>query len=101
MWLLLFFDLPVKRKSERRAYQEFHKFLVNDGFRMMQYSVYMRSCASPENSIAHMRRVKANLPPEGEVRIIEMTDKQFERMQIFHGKMKKTPEKPMTQLTLF
>jgi len=101
MWLITLFDLPVKKPAERKEYQRFHAFLLQDGFTMMQYSVYMRFCASPEHADTHIRRVEANVPPEGEVRIIQMTSKQFERMMIFQGKMRKEPEKETPQLTLF
>ncbi len=101
MWLLVMFDLPTCEPEERRDYQQFHKFLIKDGFRMMQYSVYMRYCASPENAEAHMGRIKAHLPPEGEVRILQLTSKQFERMQVYCGKLRREPEKEVPQLAFF
>jgi len=101
MWLVVMFDLPTKTKPERRRYQRFHQFLLKDGFTMMQYSVYMRFCASPENADAHRRRIQANIPPEGEVRILQLTSKQFERMEIFLGKTRVEPEKEVPQLLLF
>lgn len=101
MWLIVMFDLPTKRAKERKAYQLFHKFLVKDGFTQMQYSVYLRVCPSPENAEVHIGRVGANLPPDGEVRILQLTDKQFERMRVFLGKSEREPEKGMAQLELF
>jgi len=101
MWLLVMFDLPTLKPEERKEYQRFHKFLVQDGFSMMQYSVYMRYCASPENAEAHKRRIEAHVPPEGEVRVLELTSKQFERMRIFCGKLRKEPEKEVPQLAFF
>ena len=101
MWIVVLFDLPTNTKEERKAYQRFHKFLLCDGFTMMQYSVYMRFAASPENAEVHMGRIKANVPPEGEVRVMQLTDKQFARMQIYHGKLRKEPEKKWAQLELF
>jgi CRISPR-associated protein Cas2 len=101
MWLITMFDLPTANPAERREYQKFHGFLIKDGFSMMQYSVYMRFCASPENLEAHLGRIKENIPPEGEVRIVQLTSKQFERMIVFQGKMRKEPEKEEPQLCLF
>lgn len=80
VWLLLLFDLPVKTKEDRRNYRLFHKALVKDGFQFVQFSVYMRFCPSVENADVHDARVKLALPPEGEVRLMLLTDKQFERM---------------------
>lgn len=95
------FDLPTDTKQARRDYALFRKHLLSDGFMMMQYSVYMRHCPSRENAEVHIGRLKAYLPPDGEVRVITITDKQFERMLIFLGKMRKPPEDAPRQLDLF
>ena len=95
------FDLPVKTDEEKHAYRRFHGFLLKDGFDRMQYSVYIRCCPSPENAEVHLKRIGGSVPPEGQVRIMQLTDKQFERMKVYQGKIRKKPEKPPTQLTLF
>lgn len=101
MWVVTMFDLPVDTKAARREYARFRKFLLEDGFRQMQFSVYCRACPSEENAHVHMRRVSQRVPPDGEVRILLITDKQFERMRVFWGKMRGRPEKPGNQLELF
>jgi CRISPR-associated protein Cas2 len=101
MWIVAMFDLPVKTKQAKRAYVDFVKFLKQDGFSRVQYSVYGRHVASKENAEVHVGRIKAHLPPDGEVRIISITDKQFERMNVFWGKMRSMPEKPPCQLEFF
>jgi len=101
MWVVAMFDLPVDSKAARREYTRFVKHLKRDGFTRMQFSVYARHSASKENAEAHIDRVKAYLPPDGEVRIVTITDKQFERMNVFWGKTRKRPEKPPCQLQLF
>lgn len=101
MWLFVMFDLPVDTKEARRQYTQFRKLLLKDGFSMLQYSVYIRHCASEENNTVHVRRVEAGVPPDGEVRIISVTDKQFERMRTFWGKMRKPPPPTPKQLEFF
>jgi CRISPR-associated protein Cas2 len=101
MWVLAMFDLPVDTKTARKAYADFRKNLVQDGFTMIQYSVYIRHCASEENAQVHYKRVQSFLPPDGEVRLLTITDKQFERMQIFWGKLRKPTPPPPAQLELF
>lgn len=101
MWLVVMFDLPVDTPAARRDYAVFRKKLLLDGFARMQFSVYIRHCASEENAEVHFRRVELFLPPDGEVRIIAITDKQFERMRIYWGKRRKPPEQPPAQLELF
>ena len=100
MWTLVLFDLPTDTKQAKQQYARFRKRLLEDGFSMMQYSVYMRHCASEENAEVHVERVKAFLPPEGEVRIIKITDKQFGRIQVFYGKKRKPPEPAPLQIEL-
>ncbi len=101
MWVITMFDLPTDTKQARREYTLFRKHLLSDGFTRLQYSVYMRHCPSRENAEVHIGRVKAHLPPDGEVRVITITDKQFERMLIFLGKMRRQPEDAPQQLELF
>jgi len=101
MWILSMFDLPTDTKAARKAYTWFRKALLKDGFAKMQYSVYVRHCASAENADVHDGRVEAALPPDGEVRVLRITDKQYERMKVFWGKRRKRPEAAPAQLELF
>lgn len=101
MWVVTMFDLPVDTKEARRAYADFRKMLLEDGFTQLQYSIYSRHCASEENAAVHIQRVERNVPPDGEVRILTITDKQFERMRIFWGKMRMSPSEAPQQLELF
>ncbi len=101
MWVVTMFDLPVDTKAARKAYARFRKHLIKDGFAMMQFSVYVRHCASEENADVHTMRVERAVPEDGEVRVIKVTDKQFERMRVFWGKKRRSPEKPPDQLQLF
>ena len=101
MWVFAMFDLPVDTKEARKAYTEFRKSLLQNGFAMMQFSVYCRHCPSQENADVHTRRIKAALPPDGEVRVMQITDKQFDRMTVFHGKIRKATEKPPEQFSFF
>jgi CRISPR-associated protein Cas2 len=101
MWLFVLFDLPVDTKAARRAYAQFRKFLLRQGFMKLQYSVYARVCASAEATSVHIQRVQSRLPDDGEVRMLWITDKQFERQRIFWGKSRKQPPKAPQQLEFF
>lgn len=101
MWVIVLFDLPTDTAEARKQYTVFRKHLLDDGFIMMQYSVYMRHCASDENALVHAKRVKTRLPPDGEVRIIKITDKQFGRIEVFYGKKRRKIEEAPEQLSLF
>jgi len=101
MWTIVMFDLPTDTKSARKQYSQFRKFLLNDGYDMMQYSIYSRHHASEENAQVHIQRVKERLPPDGEVRIVKITDKQFGRIEIFFGKISQPVQVPPEQLEFF
>ncbi len=101
MWVIVLFDLPTDTKKARQQHALFRKKLLNNGFGMMQYSVYYRHCASDENAGVHSKRVKSALPPEGEIRIVKITDKQFGKIEVYYGRKRKPIEKPPTQLDFF
>ena len=101
MWVLVFFDLPTETKKQRRAATKFRKHLLDDGFGMFQFSIYMRFCMSRENAQVHTQRVKNNLPKDGHVGILTITDKQFGMMEIYISQKETEPEKPSQQLELF
>lgn len=85
MRMLVFFDLPVVTRAERRAYAQFRRFLLNDGFDMIQFSVYGRILNGRDAEEKHLQRVIANLPPEGSVRVLTVTEKQFASMKLLVG----------------
>ncbi|NCA80264.1 MAG: CRISPR-associated endonuclease Cas2 [Sphingobacteriia bacterium] len=101
MWVLVLFDLPTETKKEKKAYTDFRKKLVNDGFTMFQFSIYLRHCPSAENADVHIKRVKKALPELGQVGILRITDKQFGDMELFVGKKSETLPPPVQQLELF
>jgi CRISPR-associated protein Cas2 len=101
MWIAVMFDLPVDTKQARKEYTRFRKKLLNNGYLMLQYSVYARPCPSLENAEVHKKRIKEHVPPNGNVRIVFFTDKQFEKMEVFYGKRQIEPEKQPEQLSFF
>jgi CRISPR-associated protein Cas2 len=101
LWVFVFFDLPTETKKHRKDYAAFRKRLQQDGFSMLQYSIYTRHCSSRENADVHIKRVKSFLPPEGEVIIFEITDKQFGMMEFFRNHQKQPKPDTPQQLELF
>jgi len=101
LWVIVMFDLPTDNARARKEYASFRKALLDDGFMMIQYSVYARHCASEENAVVHAQRVKCALPPDGEVRIFRLTDKQYARVEVYFGRCRKPPEAPPRQLEFF
>jgi len=101
MWMVVMFDLPVVEKAERKAATGFRNALLDLGFEMSQFSVYMRFCTSPAQVDTYCRRVEDALPQGGKVNILQFTDKQYERIVCFHGKTKQAAKKSPDQFDLF
>lgn len=101
MWMIVMFDLPVVEKAERKAAADFRNRLLDMGFEMSQFSVYLRFCASPAQVETYVKRIEATLPAGGKVHILQMTDKQYERVISFHGQAKQAATKAPDQFDLF
>lgn len=101
MWVMVFFDLPTETKKDRKNAAEFRKKLLQDGFSMFQFSIYVRHCASQQNAEVHIKRIKAILPEYGQVGVMCITDKQFGNIELFSGKKVAVREPEPMQLELF
>jgi len=101
MWLFAMFDLPSVTKKEKKDYMAFRKELLRRGFMKLQFSVYARFYPNEEASQTHRGEIEYLLPPEGQVRLISITDTQFGKMDVFSGKTRETPEDAPQQLLLF
>lgn len=101
MWVAVMFDLPVVEKAERKAATEFRNILLDMGFEMAQFSVYMRFCASQAQIDTYCARIEAALPEGGKVNILTFTDKQYERIISYFGGIKQAAKKSPDQFDLF
>lgn len=101
MWMIVMFDLPVIERDERKAATGFRNALLDMGFEMAQFSVYMRFCTSQTQVETYCKRVEQSLPSGGKVNILQFTDKQYERIITFRGKAKQAPNKTPDQFDLF
>lgn len=101
MWILVMFDLPVVEKTERKAATEFRNSLLDMGFEMSQFSVYMRFCSSQSQIDTYCAQVEKCLPAGGKVNILQFTDKQYERILTYRGKEKQIDKKVPMQYELF
>ncbi|MCO5233539.1 MAG: CRISPR-associated endonuclease Cas2 [Chitinophagales bacterium] len=101
MWILVFFDLPTETKAQRAVASKFRQVLLDDGFKMFQFSIYLRHCSSRENTEVHIQRTKNHLPKLGKIGILKVTDKQFEQMELFFAQKKTQVPIGPQQLELF
>jgi CRISPR-associated protein Cas2 len=78
-WILAMFDLPVMTEDERRTATRFRKNLLDNGYLMIQFSVYARPCVTFEAMEGHVARIKPMIPAAGNVRLMFMTDEQWKK----------------------
>ena len=83
--MLVFFDLPVMTKKEKKAATKFRNFLLKDGYQMVQWSVYSRICNGTDAIAMHKQRLNQNIPEKGSVRLLTLTEKQYESIDILLG----------------
>lgn len=85
MRVLVFFDLPTVSATDRKNYSDFRKFLIKQGFIMIQFSVYMKITRNHDDAKKYIIRIKRNTPPKGSIRVLNITDKQYSNMYILLG----------------
>ena len=101
MWVFALFDLPVTTPKARKRYTQFRRLLLNEGFSMLQFSVYARYCVGDESAETFRIHIRRELPDEGHIRLLSVTDRQFGKMEVFHGKNAAPVESEPDQLLLF
>ena len=85
MRVIVFFDLPMLTSTERNEYNRFRKFLIKDGFFMMQQSVYCKLALNQNSANAIILHLKANKPRAGLVQVLVVTEKQYSNMEMIIG----------------
>lgn len=85
MRVLVFFDLPTETLENKREYRKFRKVLIENGFLMMQESVYCRMLITPSAGNAVLDVIRKNRPSDGIVQVMTVTEKQFAGMEYITG----------------
>ncbi len=85
MRLIVFFDLPMKSKKEIRIYAHFRKWMIENGYIMMQYSVYSKIFNNRDSCVKHIDILKRYVPKQGQIRIMMVTEKQYSKIEIIVG----------------
>lgn len=76
----MFFDLPMDSAANRRTYARFRKFLVKNGYIMLQKSVYSKLAIDGKMTGMLLARLKENCPSDGLVQVLQVTERQFANM---------------------
>ncbi|USS84804.1 CRISPR-associated endonuclease Cas2 [Fructilactobacillus ixorae] len=88
MRLIVMFDLPMDTSEDKRNYRKFRKELINEGFLMIQYSVYARVCVTKQSAQFTENRIKTFLPTRGLIQTLMVTEKQYNSMHFLVGEQK-------------
>ncbi len=88
MRVMVLFDLPTDTSVDRHNYSKFRRFLIKNGFMMMQESVYIKLAINQNAATAIVDIIKKNKPPSGLVQILTITEKQFSKIEIITGDIK-------------
>ena len=101
MWLLVFYDLPVAEKADRKIYARFHKSIRKRGYEMMQFSVYRKFVGTADRGDRELSKLVGLCPEKGCVSVLVVTEKQMGRMTtIWNGGKRHENTRP-AQLVLF
>ena len=85
MRLVVFFDLPVDTSAQRKDYRVFRKFLLKDGYLMLQESVYAKLVVNDGAAGNAIQRLRKHRPPAGLVQVLRVTESQFSTMEYITG----------------
>ena len=93
MRMIVFYDLPMNNKREIRIYSQFRKFLIKSGFNMLQFSIYSKVFNNVDAANIFSRTLRKNAPAQGQIRIMIVTEKQYNSIEIIIGGRSKQEEK--------
>lgn len=85
MRMLVFFDLPTLTQQDKKRYRNFRKFLISEGFVMVQYSMYSKLVLNTTTSKLLLERLKKVTPADGLVQVMTITEKQYASMEYLTG----------------
>lgn len=85
MRIIVFFDLPTETANDRKIYSKFRKLLINEGFIMLQESVYAKLALNNSIVKSIKDKIYKNKPPKGIVQLLVITEKQFSQIEYVIG----------------
>ena len=88
MRIIIMFDMPSVNKKDLRSYNRWHRFLVNTGFVMMTESVYSHLVINKSVSTSVKKLIYKNLPKDGIIQLLEITEKQYAEIEYCLGESK-------------
>ena len=100
MILFVMFDMPTETKKDLVEYRKFRKKLLDYGFVMFQFSIYIRFCKSLAIATKYEKKVEFASPLNGSIRVLKITEEQYKNMKIIENYRKKPEEKVKQQMQM-
>lgn len=85
MRIIVYFDLPVETTENRRQYSTFRRYLISQGFIMIQKSVYSKIAMNASAADTVKTNLRANRPKSGNVMVLSISERQFQNMEVLVG----------------
>ena len=82
---IVFFDLPNVYFKDKKNYIKFRKYLLSEGFIMMQESVYSKIVMNNQQSVLLLERLRKNAPKKGIIQVLTITEKQYSQIEYIIG----------------
>lgn len=83
--ILLLCDLPLEKRKQRKEARLFRELLFREGFYELQSGVYTRMVESRSSRDIHLKRINEGLPVYGTVRLLMLTERQFQNVPLLCG----------------
>ena len=78
---------PTGKWGTKTEYSKLRKFLDKDGYIRIAPEVYMRVVQNRKASEKHYRRIQEFAPKTGTVRLLRLTEKQYQNIYMVTGEM--------------
>lgn len=78
---------PTEKWGTKTEYTRLRKFLYKDGYIRIAPEVFMRIVKNRKASEKHYRRIEEYAPKTGEVRLLRLTEKQYNNIYMVSGEM--------------
>ncbi|GGD44068.1 CRISPR-associated endoribonuclease Cas2 [Malaciobacter pacificus] len=98
MVLFAMFDMPTNTKKDIKKYTKFRNKLLEMGFIMFQYSIYIRFCKSLAIAQKYEKKIELASPLNGSIRVIKITEAQYKNMLVIENYREKPEEKVVKQV---
>jgi len=97
MRLIVMFDLPTETSADRRNYRKFRKFLIQNGYSMMQYSVYSKIVLNRPVLNYQKKKLEQNAPYKGYIDTLIVTENQYANIETIVGDRRRSNQENSTK----